>query len=172
MFVGAYWQERRESKASSAGRISAFLGALAQCDSTLANWYAKGRTKREALRTPMRLDVISIAARLVQNRNDVDRKPIEDLGFRFSAWNGSDASLSAKVGCYSPYVLNTAVLSLDQIDRSSKYGIFLTHIVAAFDPVHAVVTSSEYLESARAQVPWAAGLMGYERGVGFRDMAK
>src|SRR5262245_972540 len=73
LFVGADWSEREESKESARARVMAFLTVLSSHGEKLSTWFDKGRSRAEALRSPIPLDAASIAKRLTVNRRDADR---------------------------------------------------------------------------------------------------
>jgi hypothetical protein len=166
MFVGAYWSQRAETKESAAGRVNAFLRAVPDCGIPFARWYSKAKSRAAALRAPIKIDVVSIAAKLKANRGDFDRKPIRELGFSFSAWNGAQASCFATIGGWSEHVGNTAILDLgeDCTVTMDVYRALVTEMVRAFDPDHAVVASDGQMRRAGATKPWEAGVFTYTRG--------
>jgi hypothetical protein len=166
MFVGAYWSQRKESKESAAHRVAAFLKAIADCGDELMTWYSKGKSRSAALRTPIELEAESIASKLNPNRRDADRQPILDLGFRFSAWNGANASFSATIGSWNQHVRNAVVLDLGHDDQqtASFYRALIEEMVRAFEPDHAVVTSDDHIARAGGTMPWEAGVFTYTRG--------
>lgn len=166
MFVGAYWSQRKESKESASHRVTAFLKTIADRGDEFATWYSKGKNRSAALRTPIQIEAASIAGMLNPNRRDADRQPIVDLGFRFSAWNGGNASFSATIGSWNQHVRNAVVLDLGREDQQtpSFYRALMEEMVRAFDPDHAVVTSHEYIARAGATMPWEAGIFTYTRG--------
>lgn len=165
MFVGAYWSERAESRVSAARRVTAFLRAVSGCGVQFATWYSKAYSRSAALRTPIELEVGAIASKLSRNR-DMDRQPILQLGFSMSAWNGTNASFSATVGCWSQYVGNAVVLDLDDDGSLTMdiYRVLIEEMVRAFDPDHAVVACDDHMRRTGATVPWEAGVFTYTRG--------
>ena len=170
MFVGAYWSQRKEPKEAAAARIAAFLQHIGERFEHFARWYNQARSRAAALRSPVAIDAATIASKLGNHRDD-DRRPVPDLGFRFSAWNGKDASISVSIGAYTPYVGNRVVLDVDGDGGLSEdsYRAILEEMVRVFDPDHAVVTSHEILARSGATKPWEAGLFTYARGAGIRQ---
>lgn len=166
MFVGAYWSQRRESMEAASARLASFLKALSEQRADLSKWYRKAGSRDAALRSVLTPDGASIVGELKPSRRDVDRQPIPELGFAFAAWNGAEASLSAQIGAWSPYVRNAVVLNLGsgvRLGEDSSRAL-LEALVRAFDPDHAVVTSHEHLAKAGVTNPWEAGLFTYQRG--------
>ncbi|MEO0593840.1 MAG: Imm52 family immunity protein [Myxococcota bacterium] len=166
MFVGAYWAQRKESKESGAHRIATFLTAITDLSDELGAWYSKGRDRSAALRTPVEIEVESIERKLNPNHRDADRQPISDLGLRFSAWNGANASFSVTIGSWNKHVRNAAVLDLGDDDQQTAgfYRALLTELVRAFEPDHAVVASHDDSARTGATMPWEAGMFTYTRG--------
>ena len=174
MFMGAYWSERKESREQAAERLARFLEAVSREDPAMTTWYKKARSKAAA-NTPVGTDPASIASNFRVNRRDVDNEVIPDLGFSFSAWNGESIGLSAAIGAFSPYVLNSVVLSCapgSATKSPSQWRRILEAAVAAFQPEHAVVTSHELLTRVGADHPWEAGWLTYQpnRGVQEHDV--
>ncbi len=171
MIVGAYWSQRKESREVAAEHITSLLSTIATYSKELSTWFTKARTKAAALRSPLTLDNVVVARVLAVNRRDADRQPIPELGFSLALWNGDKASLSATVGSYSPYVLNSIMLKIDDSAALSKesYRILLEMMIRAFVPDHAVVTSNERLARAGAKKVWETGWLTYERGGELRE---
>ncbi len=166
MFVGAYWLNRKESRSSASRRVVDFLIAIAGCHREFTTWYEKKRSRAAALQAPIELDAQTIASNLNPNRRDVDQEPIPDLGFRFAAWNGANASFSVTIGCWNQHLRNAAVLDLGADDRQTEdfYRVLIEEMVQAFNPDHAVVTSDDYIRKAGVIMPWEAGVFTYTRG--------
>jgi hypothetical protein len=166
MFLGAYWAQRKESRDQVAARIAIFLDRISRCDPLLVAWFLKGKSRLSA-GVPLETTSAGIALRLEVNRRDVGGDLIAELGFSLGAWNGSDISLAATLGAFSPYVQNAVVLSFDgtlPTKTTREWRYLLDGAVEAFAPDHAVVTSAELLASAKAVRPWEAGLLTYDRG--------
>jgi hypothetical protein len=167
MFAGAYWSQRAETREQAAQRLVSFLGMLSRSSEELAAWYLKGRTKAAALGQPLASDIEAIAAALKTNRKDVGRDVIPELGYSLGVWNGHHASLSVTIGAHSPYVSNSVVLSEEPSNSSLPDEVWrgvLRGLIAAFEPDHATVTSSERLAKAGSARPWEVGWITYERG--------
>jgi hypothetical protein len=133
---------------------------LSQRDSSLAQWYAKGRSRRDALTRqvtaePSQLRDLFEAGR---NRRDTDGRVIEDLGSRVALWNGADdeeaVTLTIHCGGYAStearWIPNSCVLVLpsggssrERLSAVSALVEMTKSVVAAFDPEWATVTSHE-----------------------------
>lgn len=171
MFVGAYWSQREESREAAGERIVVFLKAIGGHSQEFASWFGKARSRSAAFRSPLMLDQETVASKLRVNRRDADRKPIPELGFEFSVWNGKDTSFSAAIGAFSRHVDNSAVLDIggdNELDRET-YRALLEEAVRAFEPEHAVVTSHDHLAQTGAQHPWEAGWFTYGQAEGLRE---
>lgn len=166
VFAGAYWSQREESRTSAAERIASFLNGVAGSGGDLARWYRTAWSIEAALQVEVRLDAVSIADELEQNRRDLDRAPIPELGYRFDTWNGAGVSFSATIGGWSEHVGNSAVLDLGDEDRGADghHRTLIEELVRAFDPDHAVITNHDILRRAGTSAPWQAGLFTFHRG--------
>jgi hypothetical protein len=170
MLMGAYWPARRESCEQAAERFSRFLAVLSQTDPAFSRWFLKAKRKSEAT-APLLADPAEIASRLTVNRRDTDKVVMPELGFGIAAWNGDEYSLSAKLGAYSPRILNSVVIS------GGDHGTISQHAwreafeaaIQHFDPEHAVVTTHELLDRANAVHPWEVGWLTYQRGQPVRE---
>lgn len=166
MFIGTYWAARAESKQEVAARLAAFLEALTAHGEPLSKWFLKGWSRRTAF-VPLPPDPGAIAAQLSVNRTDIGRVVLPQLGFSLGLWNGRDASLSATLGATSLRTSNSVVLDLGSGDReasSASSKAVLQAMIAAFDPDHGVVTSTQLLSEAGVAHPWQAGWLTHERG--------
>jgi hypothetical protein len=171
MFVGAYWQQRKESREEVAGRVTRFLSDLGARNALFSKWFSKGRSKAAA-GTPIVMDASGLAGNLKVNRRDVGGDVMPELGFTLGIWNGDGVSMQATAGAYNPYVRNSVVLSFDTVeDRLTKadWKVVLEAVIGAFDPEHAVVTSADYMTRHQPSNPWDAGWFTYSRGVGVRE---
>jgi hypothetical protein len=171
MFIGAYWPQRKESQAEVADRLVRFLRTIGNIDPIYSQWFLKAGRK-SAANKPVVAEPAEVAAMLKVNRRDVDGDAIAELGFSFGCWNGVHASFSATVGAFSPHVQNSVVLSVgDSWDRGElkAYRRLLEAVVGAFNPQHAVVTSTELLDQANAAVPWEAGWLIYHVEGGIQE---
>jgi hypothetical protein len=159
MFVGSYWSAREESKDVVANRVVAFLESVGQRLPWLTEWYAKGDSRRDALKRRVSPCPDDIIEHLSSER--------ELLGFRLALWSPQGWSFSASLGSVSKFVGNSAVLSLRQpVSEVTErdWRAVLESMIQAFEPDHGVVTSHEVLAAAGADDPWGAGMWKYERG--------
>jgi len=166
MFIGAYWDARKETLDESAERIKSALKALANVDKRFSEWYLKGRTRNSSSDRAITADMHSVAALLRTNNRDDDGSAIEELGFSVGLWNGDDffpCSFSATCGAYSNYFKNSVVLEFptdcDVLSELSEGAIrnALIGIVNAFDPEVAVLTSNDFIDRFGGGAPWDAG---------------
>ena len=101
------------------------------------------------------------------NDRDLTGDPVVELGFNLSLWNGGNASFSATVRAFSPYVENSVVLSFHgdcPVDRE-KWRRLIERAVEDFDPDAAVATNHDYIAAHGDGTPdEAGGLLTYTRG--------
>jgi len=105
--LGAYWHARRQSIEQCAQLLQRFLWQIGQFDSSLAAWFERGRSRREALSEPIDADSLSRLEALVkkgQHRRDSAQTVNQELGFQIGLWNGQSddraAGLNVTCGLY------------------------------------------------------------------------
>jgi hypothetical protein len=108
LYVGAYWNARKETKYSCADKLSRFLLDLSACDAVFAYWYKLGRSRRQAKQVEIdytNTDSLIDLLERGRNRKDICKEVIEDLGFHVTLWNGGESQnevgLSITCGLYS-----------------------------------------------------------------------
>ena len=157
--LGAYWGDRRESRAECARRTSECLSRLARCDEAFAQWCQKGGSRRQAVEREVQPTEEVLASLLRESRRDVDRSVIEELGYTLGLWNGADEDESASIsfscgGCAgAPDVLNSVVLRLPRggaaaarLLRVDALVETMDAVVSSWEPDRARVISQEHLE--------------------------
>lgn len=182
LYLGAYWGDRAEDADSCAERLAHCLSAMASVSAQLSGWRSKGRSRSEALASPVvaPVDLIGLLEAGV-NRRDSDGSVIPELGMRWSAWNGNTAfaaSVSVTCGACAAQggVLNSFVLKLPEASRPGAEDVYgaaeelLAGVVEAWEPEWAVLTSHELreslgLEAGQPVVGWLTYL-GPGRGAG------
>jgi hypothetical protein len=135
-------------------------------DALLATWFLKARKKSAAV-VPLHPAPREIASKLRVQRRDVGGDVMSELGFGFEVWSGGNVSLDITIGAFNQFVLNSAVLSFRDPSETRSLGemrSFMAAAIDAFDPEHAVVTSTELLTRRKAQKPWQVGWLTYDRG--------
>ncbi|HEV3137094.1 MAG TPA: Imm52 family immunity protein [Pirellulales bacterium] len=152
----AYWSARPETAEQCADRLLRFFAALMRCDPTLARWFKKGRSRKDALRH--QLDVANRESLLAmlengRNRTDVGNQIIYELGFSVYLWNGEadDHAVGLSIGCGScaQYSLlpNNVILDLaDELDGlidAANMQNVLEATVTAWEPIWAGIMSDE-----------------------------
>jgi hypothetical protein len=121
--IGLYWSARKESLDRCSERAFSALTCLRAHG--FSSFYLKGRTRKAALKHPFELSLTSIRQLLNRgvNRNDVDRKPIPQLGYSFSLWSGGrddySYEVSACCGGYSRFVGNNFLVNLPAVGSHS-----------------------------------------------------
>lgn len=160
---GAYWGARRESPEICAVQLATCLGSLGKAHPSLNTWFLKAGSRNMANRA-VDTSLASLTNLMLagQNRHEVDRSPIPELGFRIGIWNGGDdlpANLMIGCGGYSPLVGNALVLTLPVRDpvsaplyEPSVLRSILAALVDPWQPDWAVCTTNE-LRTAQTPAP-------------------
>jgi hypothetical protein len=106
-FLGAYWPARKESIEQCAGRLRCFFDELVTCDPALANWFEKGRSRKQASERKAAVDNRDYLLELLdkgRHKRNMPGTTIEELGFHIALWNGAragkEADLSITCGLY------------------------------------------------------------------------
>lgn len=118
--LGAYWGARCDGIEESAENARRLFSELAECDPRLAQWFKKGRSRKEALKRPVdSLNPRQLKELLLKGRvrRDLGRDVIEELGFGLSLWNGErdyndEATVSIRCGIYIERLQNSVVIEL------------------------------------------------------------
>lgn len=114
--LGLYWGAREEPFDSCVERLYESLRCLQALG--YEQYYERGRSRRDALKRPFEVTPSAVRKKLARGRShtDVPRRPMLDLGWKFSLWSGGadleSYSLSIGCGAYSEYVGNRFVLKL------------------------------------------------------------
>ncbi|MCW3838460.1 immunity 52 family protein [Sphingomonas canadensis] len=127
--LGAYWDARRDTLDTCVEKAARFFAGMAEIDPLLAQWYEKGRSRKDALTKKVdildrkRLEELLLKGR---NRTDVGREIIDDLGFSIRLWNGAsqeeaEATVGIHCGCYSERVGNNVIIDLPCQSESSPW---------------------------------------------------
>jgi hypothetical protein len=165
-FVGAYWSPRKESIEQCADRLHKFFIALTATDPALATWFEKGRSRKQALKEPAKIEDQGYVRDLLdrgRNKRDVGRTVIEELGFQVGLWNGASgkkvAGLSITCGLYwtSPNpnagLSNSVTLDLPEdlgeLKQVERMSAVLAAVAQAWEPDWAGVMSRDAM-NARA----------------------
>jgi hypothetical protein len=135
-YVSIYWGPRKESRHECARRVAVFLADLAKINVTLVDWVTKGGRKGP----PIILEPSAIGELFRTNNRDIDGTAIDELGFRFSVWNGrveeQAVAVSITCGAFSPPIKNCAVVTFDPMfaHREEVGKKILNAAIFAFDP--------------------------------------
>ena len=101
-----------------ARNISSALHDLSSLSHHTRKWFMVGRSRKEAVNSPISTEFDSISGLLQKgiNRRETDKLPIPNLGYRCTIWNGemndSAVSISFQCGGYSPHISNGVVINL------------------------------------------------------------
>lgn len=143
-----YWSARQEDADQCAEHIRALLVNLAQIDEAL-NRFQIVDPRGETVAFSQTETQLAGALREGVNRNDVDGKPIDKLGYTLRLRN-EGTHIHTAVGCYSEWVPNAFLLGpirrsiLPRLCQCSKMRSIAHAVVGHLDPDHGVVTSDEY----------------------------
>lgn len=100
------WTPRSLDLEAEAVRTPANLTLVSSLDPALRHWYLQGRRKGA---TPLDIGNVAVLANLLSagdNRRDDNRKPIPQLGYRLTIWNGV-AKGSAAVATFLVGLMDT-----------------------------------------------------------------
>ncbi|WP_164021318.1 immunity 52 family protein [Pyxidicoccus trucidator] len=148
-YAGTYWGPRKESPEECARRMEIFLANLRDVDPAFASWCQPGKSRKDALKRPIEPNRAGLAKLMLRGKDRV----FEDLGFRFSAWNGVDDDYDATgfdvhCGGYTDAVRNTCVFTLpgrgplaDRVLTASVLAGLLRASAVAWEPHWGVAAS-------------------------------
>jgi hypothetical protein len=119
LYLGAYWEPRRESAGECGKRLADCLARLVACNDLLQRWHEKAYREADAGRSTVDADPEGLRDLLLRgvNRRDADGTPIEELGFSAALWNGvREAPIGLSITCgactSARGVMNAFVLDL------------------------------------------------------------
>jgi hypothetical protein len=116
-YIGAYWGDRQTTAPDAAIQVARTLEVLARLSPRLDGWRHQGGSRAKA-QSRVDTSVDALAALLLRgrNRDEVDNRVIESLGFEMSAWNGQsqEAGIAVRVGAHAgiPGLVNLIVVNL------------------------------------------------------------
>ncbi len=154
-FAGAYWGARRESAAACAQRAEALFATVANVDPAFSQWFRQGTSRKDALLRPI-APTREALEKLIRDGRD---RVVEELGFRFSGWNGASddqdgSAFNVTCGGYSERVGNACVFELpsrgpnaDRVLAAPILTGLVRCLATAWEPDFAVGMSSEQLQS-------------------------
>lgn len=142
-YVGAYWKARQETRDQCARRVSEFMIAAASIDDSLKEWFLKGARKESRKKADISKEGISRLMRT--NNRDSTGVPIIDLGLNIAVWNGENASFSATIGSFSPWIENVALLEFrgECALKESQWRRLIKAAVDSFQPDSALIASND-----------------------------
>jgi hypothetical protein len=164
-YIGAYWGARQEDAEACARHLAALVQSLAPMDPLFASWFKGAKSLKESLKRPLEFELPSLQ-KYVQSRvmRDSARKPIGDLGFSISLWNGyqggNDAWLSIYCGAYSEFTGNSCVLKApfegpgsERVLTAPFQAQALRAIATAWDPDWGVGISDAHWDIIKDKCP-------------------
>jgi hypothetical protein len=166
LYIGAYWQARKETINGCADRLGRFLSALSACGPVFSAWYKRGRSRRQAKQVEIDFknkDCLLDLLEQGRNRTNVGKQVIEDLGFHVGMWNGGEpqkeVGLSVTCGLYStaPGLGGNCVMidlpeELGDLRQSQRMANVLVAVATSWEPDWAGVISRKSRET-RSFVP-------------------
>ncbi|HLM48030.1 MAG TPA: immunity 52 family protein [Myxococcaceae bacterium] len=163
-YVGAYWRARRESAESCAQRAESFFRHLGACDPSLAHWFKKGRTLKQALKHRFESDAASLAK--VFHQQAQKEEHLADEGFSLNGWNGQTheaaSTLSLRCGDGSVWVSNSCLFyppeegpAQERILQAPMLARILRAMALAWEPEWGLVTSPEHRDLVAPESPKA-----------------
>jgi Immunity protein 52 len=152
-YVGAYWLARQETVEACAQRAEAFFNLLASCDPSLAHWFKKGRTLKEALRHRFESNAASLAKVFNQQAQQEGRFATD--GFSLSGWNGETREAASRLallcGDASVWVPNSCVFeppdqgpAQERVLQAPVLARILRAMAVAWEPEWGVATSGKH----------------------------
>ncbi|MFP2931314.1 Imm52 family immunity protein [Pyxidicoccus sp. 3LG] len=170
--IGTYWGVRREPAHSCAERAQTFFQSLRVRDPSFEQWYRAGRKLKGAPGIPIdmrSLQELTIRFQKGQIHTDLNRRPMEELGFGLSVWTerAGRTRISMRCGVYSPFGSNVCLMNLpDQGEIAERLLTLpmmtqlLLDMVEAWDPDSGLVDTSDHMmlnpdeTSVHARVGW------------------
>jgi hypothetical protein len=171
-YAGAYWGSRKEPAEECARRVENLLTTLSGVDTSFAQWFQQGRSRKDALSRPI-APMQDVLAKLIRKGRD---RQFEDLGFNFWAWNGvcddyDDSGLQLRCGAYAESVSNSCLVQLprrgpnaERVLTASVLVNLVRSMALAWEPDWAVAMSRTHREllgkkdSGEAWVGWVTYL--------------
>jgi len=151
-----YWWNRKESSQACAERLAAFLSEIRSLHPAYASW---GILDEEVKFHVMPKEPIPALKRALEegvNRNDTDGSIIEKLGFTINLstepLRSGGIQISANVGCYSKWVINTFLVGPIKSSETPELVEFpvmrdlARAIIRHIEPDYGMVRSDEFDE--------------------------
>ena len=114
-----YWKPRQESLDACASKLRKHFSFLEELSASTKTWHAPGHSRKHSNSVVEAHEEGALKALLEAglNRRDVDRSPIEELGWHIGLWNGRSGewacSTSVLCGGYARSVTNHARLEIN-----------------------------------------------------------
>jgi hypothetical protein len=153
-YAGAYWGARQEPPEECGRRAEILLTQLSTLDPSLAQWFKRGNSRRQALEHRVGLDGYTLAKMFRRGKDRV----FAELGFRISLWNGASTDEDAcgayvTCGCHSERVCNVCLFHLpsqgpnaERVLTAPLLAKFVRAMAVAWEPEWAIATSSAHRE--------------------------
>lgn len=166
-YIGAYWGARKEDALACARHLATLVQLLQPIDPLFASWFKGAKSLKQSLQRPLELELSSLQKYIQRNlMRDDRRQPMEDLGFSFGLWNGSqggnDAWLSIGCGGYWERNINRCVLNAPFEGTSSERVMTagfqtqaLRALATAWDPDWGAALSNVHRDIIAKKCPYA-----------------
>jgi hypothetical protein len=151
-----YWWERPESPKECAERLARFLSEIQSMHQEFSSWEIMDRNAKLHAMPKNAVPALSRAFEAGCNRNELDGRPIEDLGFRIGLSNAplrkGGIQISAKMGGFSEWLVNVFLFGPIKASETPELAEFpmmlkLVHaIVRHIEPDYGLIRSEEYDE--------------------------
>lgn len=158
--LGAYWQGRAESLENAKEKILKTLIGLKAIDGQFSNWYEGGRSRKEALKKEMLLNILNIEKLCLKQvrKGELDAQGFSKMGFSFGLWTGHKeeeaSSVSFSVGSNSKWLTNSCFIKMpfsgeaqNRLLQTDKSRSIIKLFVDIWNPDYAVLTSDSIREN-------------------------
>jgi hypothetical protein len=172
-YVGSYWGPRQESAEACARRAAQCFKELALVDPLFARWFKQAKSRKEALKRPLEMDLVRLEDYFQRKvlRDDTGG-PMEDMGFNFALWNGGngdeDVGLTFTCGGYWENVTNLCLLSpphtgphAERLLTAQTSTAVLRALARAWEPDSGVVISDAHRKAMKSQHVEGAPYVGW-----------
>ena len=123
LLLRAIWNPRPSTAEDGVAQLVEILQAVAVEHAGFSEWFQLGRSRKDALSKPVRIENQSIRQTLSRNHTDFGHEVIEELGWSWWVWNGGrggvDLQCNCTFGATAPRSSNRFLLGLPHEFRDS-----------------------------------------------------
>ena len=154
-----YWSARQELISQCADRLLRFFTDLMPCDASVAKWFMKGRSRKEALKHPVDVTNRETLLKLLERgrHRNCYKEIMYDIGFSIGLWNGAETNKSTDLtltcGGYSEHIKvpNNLIIELPNqlggLANADRMRAVLASGATAWEPDWAGIISDDAKES-------------------------